>query len=125
MTSAGDFLKDVLAPLGVITVRPMFGGAGVYCDGDIFALLAGEAMYLKADATTQADFEQAGSGPFTYETANGIRAIKSYWRAPDNLYDDPDEMIAWARKAIAVSRARPKKLPIRNQARDRPVRRGR
>lgn len=45
-----DFIKDALRPLGTITVRRMFGGAGIYCDGIIFALLSDDAVYLKVDA---------------------------------------------------------------------------
>lgn len=109
ISTTADYLKDVLAPLGAISVRRMFGGAGVYCDGDIFALLGGDAIYLKADDRTRADFERAGSGPFEYEARGEIRALRSYWRAPDHLYDDPDEMLAWARKAVVVARSEPKK----------------
>jgi DNA transformation protein len=34
----------------------------------------------------------------------------SYWRAPDRLYDDPDELARWARDALAAAHrsARPK-----------------
>jgi DNA transformation protein len=35
----------------------------------------------------------------------------SYWRAPERLYDEPDEMIAWAGKALAAAQrtSRPKR----------------
>ena len=99
------FLADILAPLGHITARRMFGGAGVYCDGVIFALLLRDALYLKADDASIAAFEAEGMGPFTYETSSGERRLTSYWRAPERLFDEPDEFVVWARTALAVSHA--------------------
>ena len=48
----------------------MFSGAGLYCDGVMFALMVRGTIYLKADATSIADFEREGSGPFTYTLGN-------------------------------------------------------
>ena len=48
-------------------------------------------------------FEREGCAPFEYGTKTGKRAIMSYWRLPDRLYDDPDELAQWARAALAVA----------------------
>jgi DNA transformation protein len=61
-------------------------------------------VYLEADDETAAAFRQEGAGPFTYDTKHGKHASLSYWRLPDRLYDDPDELAAWARRAVAVAR---------------------
>jgi DNA transformation protein len=95
-----EFLKEQLAPLGQISVRRMFGGAGIYCDGVMFALLDGSSLYFKADETNRPDFEAEGLGPFTYETQQGRNTIMSYWRVPERLFDESDAMLAWARKAF-------------------------
>jgi DNA transformation protein and related proteins len=116
-----SFLADTLAPLGHITARRMFGGAGVYCDGVIFGLIVEDVLYLKADAASARDFEAEGMGPFTYETSSGGRSVMSYWRAPERLFDDADEFVAWARTALAVSHAakdQPKRSKKRKTARD-------
>lgn len=81
----------------------MFGGAGIYADGVMFALLAAGEIYLKADAATQSAFEAEGMTPFAYETGRSKRAVMSYWRLPARLYDDPDELARWARDALAVA----------------------
>ena len=109
-----EFLRDILGPLGHITARRMFGGAGVYCDGIIFALLIDDIVYLKADAGSIPSFEDEGMAPFTYDTSHGAKAVMSYWRAPERLYDEPDEFVEWARRAVAVSiAALAKKKPKR------------
>lgn len=81
----------------------MFGGYGIYADGIMFALSTGDALYLKSDERTRPDFEAEDCEPFTYE-ARGRRTVMSYWRAPDRLLDDAEEMALWARKALEAAR---------------------
>jgi DNA transformation protein len=99
-----ELLEDLLAPLGPISVRRMFGGAGIYCDGLVFAFVDDDQLFLKADEAGRAAFEAEDMGPFTYTTKHGPGTLMSYWRAPERLLEDPDEMIAWARTALAVAR---------------------
>lgn len=108
-TSAGylDFIKEQLADFGPVSVRRMFGGAGIFRDGLMFALIVDDTLYLKADATSQGDFEALGLSPFTYGKKDGKRTVMAYWRAPETCLDDRDEMTDWARKAFgAALRAR-------------------
>lgn len=97
-----DMIHESLAPLGALSARRMFGGASLYCDGILFALVDDDVLYLKADASSKARFESEGLGPFTYEGQTGPVAM-SYWRAPERLYDEPDEFLDFAREAISVA----------------------
>lgn len=108
-------LKDVLNGLGPVTVRRMFGGAGVYMDGVMFALVADDTLYLKADDETKRAFKAEGLGPFGYQ-ARGKKIDLPYWRVPERLLDDPDEMVAWARTALCVARRTAAAKSIRRQA---------
>jgi DNA transformation protein and related proteins len=103
--SAGfiELLKDTMRGLGPVSVRRMFGGAGVYADGVMFALVADDTLYLKADETTRGAFEAEGLPRFGYE-AREKRIDLPYWRAPERLLDDADEMTEWAATALAVAR---------------------
>jgi DNA transformation protein and related proteins len=98
-----EHIRELFAAFGAVTVRRMFGGAGIYADGVMFALLADDIIYLKADDRTVPDFERERSAPFSYGNKNGTRVAMSYWRLPDRLYDDPDELAAWARQALAAA----------------------
>src|SRR6516162_6918263 len=69
----------------------MFGGAGIYAEGRMFALVSGGVIYLKADAHNAPAFEREQLAPFTYATRTGRRGVMSYRRMPDRLYDDPQE----------------------------------
>jgi DNA transformation protein and related proteins len=81
----------------------MFGGAGIYAGGTMFAIVHESVIYLKADEQNAPAFEREKLGPFTY-TRKGERAsLSSYRRMPDRLYDDPDELAAWANAALAAA----------------------
>ncbi len=106
-----DFVRELFAGLGPIQVKRMFGGAGVYAEGRMFALLADDAIYLKTDAALQRALEKEGCGPFIWEPASGPRAgekvAMSYWRLPDAALDDPELAAQWGAKALAVALAKP------------------
>lgn len=107
-----ELLKDCMHGLGHVSARRMFGGAGIYADGVMFGLIADDTLYLKADDKTKRDFESEGLGPFVYE-GGGRTIAMSYWRIPERLLDDPDEMVAWAQTALGVAQraaaAKPKR----------------
>jgi DNA transformation protein len=97
------YLEEQLAPLGSVAMRRMFGGIGVFCDGLMFGIVADDAVFLKADDINRAAFAAEGLGPLTYK-AKGRTIELPYWRVPERLFDDPDEMLEWARGALAASR---------------------
>ena len=80
----------------------MFGGTGLYLDDMMFGVIFGEALYFKADDRNRADYEDEGMGPFTYEMSNGKTGSLNYYEVPERLYDDGDELVAWARKSVEV-----------------------
>ena len=107
-----EFLQDQLRGLGRITARRMFSGAGLYCDGVIFALILRDTLYFKADDGNRHTYEAEGLQPFTYEARGKTVRVGAYWQIPERLFDEPDEMLGWARGALAAGRrAAEKKKP--------------
>ncbi len=98
-----DFLIELFAGFGPVAIRRMFSGYGVSADGVNFALVLGGAVYLRVDAMSIPRFEAEGCGPFSYEAKGKLRTIGSYWRLPERLYDEPDEVAEWARTAHAAA----------------------
>jgi DNA transformation protein len=105
-----EFIHDLFSEFGPVQVRRMFGGAGIFADGLMFALISGNAVYLKADAAGTAAFERERCAPFAYKTKTGQRTVMSYWRLPDRLYDEPEELARWAQQALAAARAGAKRV---------------
>lgn len=99
------FFRDLYdqAGLGPVATRRMFGGAGVFADGIMVALVADAVLYLKTDAETRPRFEAAGLPPFSYERAGKPAVVMSYARCPEEAFDDPDVFRDWAGEAIAAA----------------------
>ena len=112
-----EFINDLFAPFGPVTVRRMFGGAGIYREGLMFALVFDGAIFLKVDDASIPDFEREGSRPFVYTRAKSPgkigRASLSYWRLPERLYDDPDQLAVWADRALAIAQRKKLRPPTR------------
>jgi DNA transformation protein len=114
-----ETIRELFATFGPVAVRRMFGGVGIFVDDRMIGLVSREVIYLKADDATKSDFELEGLAPFGYSTKNGERKLTSYWRMPDRLYDDPEELALWARAAHAVAlraSARTTKRAVRRPA---------
>ncbi|HVC62227.1 MAG TPA: TfoX/Sxy family protein [Acetobacteraceae bacterium] len=99
-----EFLREQLAPLGRVTTRRMFGKIGVFCDGLMLGMVTENMLYLRVDDYNQAEFSEAASvPPLSYEK-KGSTIDLSFWRAPERLFDEPDEFVKWARAALAAAR---------------------
>ena len=97
------YVEELFAPLGPVRIKSMFGGAGVYADELMFAIIADDVLYLRVDGETEARFRDAGSEPFLYKARDGRDMAMSYWRAPDEALDSPDEAAPWARLSIEAA----------------------
>jgi DNA transformation protein and related proteins len=87
---------DLFADMGTLSARKMFGGAGIYLNGLMFALIADGQIYLKADATNLGRFIQASCPPFVFE-ANGKVMEMSYRLMPEEALDDSNDAVRWGR----------------------------
>jgi len=102
MSEFVDFLHEVFADFGRIDARRMFGGWGIYHDNLMFALVYDEVLYLKADPETAASFEGLGSSRFEYSKDGQIVRL-SYYSAPAEIFDDPEQARTWATRAYAAA----------------------
>ena len=99
-----EFLREQLTPLGRVTMRRMFGKTGVFCDGLMLGMVRDDTLYVRVDDHNRAAFKEAQSfPPLSYEK-KGCNIDLSFWRAPERLFDEPDELVAWARAALAAAR---------------------
>jgi DNA transformation protein len=98
-----DFLIDLFADFGPVTIRRMFSGFGISADDTNFALALRSGLYLRADDQTIPRFEAEGSKPFQYQTRARTVTVNSYWQLPERLYDDPEQLTGWAKAALAAA----------------------
>lgn len=105
-----ELAAESIAPLGESTHRAMMGGATLYCSGLPYAIVSDDALWFKADAGSDAEWDAAKARRFTYARKDGSTASINYRAAPDDCYDDADAFRRWARLALeAAARAAAKK----------------
>jgi DNA transformation protein and related proteins len=99
-----EFLREQLAPLGRVTMRRMFGKTGVFCDGFMLGMVRDNTLYFRVDDDNRATFKEAECfPPLNYEKKGGTIDL-AFRRAPERLFDEPDELVTWAREALAAAR---------------------
>src|SRR5262245_356683 len=101
-----EHLRELLAPIGRVSARAMFGGHGIYADGVIIGIVIDDRLYLKVDAATESRFRAAGCAPFVYLGQRKPISM-SYWSVPDAALDSPAEMQPWARLALEAALRKP------------------
>src|SRR5260370_11446496 len=112
-----DFLIDLFADFGPVTIRKMFSGFSTPADGTNFALALRAGLYFRADEQSIPQFEAEGSKPFTYQTRAKPVTVNLYWQLPARLFDDSEELADWAKAALAAAqRAALRKRPKARKA---------
>jgi DNA transformation protein and related proteins len=99
-----EFLRDQLAPLGRITMRRMFGKTGVFCNGVMLGMVTDNTLYLRVDDQNRLTFKEAESSPPLNYRKKGALIDLSFWRVPERLMDEPDELVLWGQAALAAAR---------------------
>jgi DNA transformation protein and related proteins len=99
----GELLREQIAPLGQLTMRRMFGKTGVFCEGVMFAMVTEDTLYFRVDDQNRATFKEAESSPPLNYSKQGRTIDLAFWCVPDRLIDEPDELVTWARAALAAA----------------------
>lgn len=101
--SFAEFLREQLAPLGRVTMRRMFGKTGVFCDGVMLGMVRDNTLYFRVDDDNKVAFKEAEAFPPLDYAKKGGNIDLAFWRAPERLFDEPDDLISWARLALAAA----------------------
>ncbi|PPD57608.1 TfoX/Sxy family protein [Dehalogenimonas etheniformans] len=100
MSATKAFLDLVLERLGTVTGKSMFGGFGVFHDGEMFGLISNGILYLKADDSNPEDYLARGSNQYK---------PMPYFRVPEEVFENSEELPKWAQKSVTIAYAVPKK----------------
>src|SRR5262245_61726406 len=108
-----EFLTEQLQPLGRISTRRMFGKTGVFLGGVMFGMVTDNVLYVRVDDLNRATLKEAEAFPPLNYAKGGEMIDLAFWRVPERLMDEPDELVAWARAGLEAARRvaakRPKK----------------
>jgi DNA transformation protein len=112
-----EWVVEAMEPLGRVSMRRMMGGATLYLDGTVFAILVEDELWLKSDSAADALWDSEGCERFTMTFKDGKVDTMNYRRAPLDVYDDADALRGWAALAVEAGlRAAAKKKPARRRA---------
>src|SRR6266850_1682641 len=101
MSASPEFVshvRDLLAPLGHLSDGKFFGGHAIKHRGSQIAMVMGNTLYFRVSDGTRSRYEQKGCRPFSYSTKNGIVQVRKYYAAPEELFENREELLAWARQ---------------------------
>ena len=99
-----DYILDLFSDWGDVSVRKMFGGAGLYRDGKMFGLIADDVVYFKVDDSNRNDYLNEGSSPF--KPYPNKPTTMSYYEVPTDVLEDRDQITAWALKSLEIQKER-------------------
>ena len=102
--SFAEFLREQLAPLGRVTMRRMFGKTGVFCDGVMLGMVTDNTLYFRVDDDNRETFREAEAFPPLNYAKGGAMIDLSFWRVPERLFDEPEELVTWAQAALVAAR---------------------
>ena len=99
---------DLFSEFGPIKLRRFFGGEGIVADDVMIGMVFDDIIYFHTNEGTRAAFVAEGCKPFTFLKRSKNEMIATHWYAlPERLYDDPEELAAWARIALEAMRNSP------------------
>lgn len=97
-----DYVLEQLEPLGAVRAKKMFGGIGLYYDGDVFfALIENDVLRFKVDDSNRGDYTALGMGPF--KPYKDKSTLMQYYEVPVDVLEEAETLAAWGRKAVAVA----------------------
>jgi DNA transformation protein len=111
------WVQEALEPMGRVTMRKMMGGATLYLDGIIFAIMVDGELWMKSDAEADPVWDAVSTERFTVAFKDGKVDSMNYRRAPSDVYDDAEAMQKWTNVSVEAGRRRVvKKRPKRDAA---------
>jgi DNA transformation protein len=97
-----EFLLEQLSELGTITVKVMFGGKTLFCDGVVFALIDEGVLFLKADDLNRPVFQARGLPPF--KPFKDQPGVMQYYQPPPEVFEDRVALLRWCGEAVGAGR---------------------
>lgn len=111
--------RELLAPLGVVEQRPLYGGELLSIDGVALALWRDELLYLRAEGELRAALQARGLEPLAPFPGRTLRL--HYYPLPAAWLADRAALRRELRALLDAARRRARQLPERPRHRARRV----
>src|SRR6202521_1127715 len=91
-----------------VTMRPMCGNLAAFVNGNMFAGLFGEDLFVRLPDDESVHVRKQGGRDF--EPMPG-RAMKGYVTVPTTWRTKPDPVVVWIKRSLELTRKMPPKVP--------------
>lgn len=102
-----EYIRDLLTEFSNLTTKKFFGGIALrsdQCGADTqFGIIINDILYFVVDDVTRPKYEAKGMQPFSYQKKTGKVNVRKYFMAPEELFEDAEEMTKWAREAFETA----------------------
>jgi TfoX/Sxy family transcriptional regulator of competence genes len=105
---ASEAFKALLPSDDAVVTRPMFGNLAAFVNGNMFAGLFGEALFVRLGDEAREQVLAEGGAPFSPMPG---RAMAGYVTVPEPWLEQPENARAWVARSLAWSRELPAKQP--------------
>jgi DNA transformation protein len=95
------YVMDQMQLVPRVSLRSMFGGHGVYCEGQFIALIWQESLFMFTNAETRKRYKRAGMPAFEFKAG---QRESNYFMVPDTVLNDPKKLAVWAKEAVEARR---------------------
>ena len=97
------YIMDLLAPLGHIESRRLFGGVGIKHNDTQFAMIVDNLLYFVVDDATREKYRAANSKPFSYNSKRGRVVVQRYYQVPHELFEQRRTLLQWASESLDIA----------------------
>ena len=91
-----------------VTLKPMFGNLAAFVNGNMFAGLFGEDLFVRLPEDESAHVRKQGGRDF--EPMAG-RAMKGYVTVPSTWRTKSEPVVVWINRSLELTRKMPAKVP--------------
>jgi TfoX/Sxy family transcriptional regulator of competence genes len=91
-----------------VTLKPMFGNLAAFVNGNMFAGLFGEDLFVRLPDDESVHVRKQGGRDF--EPMPG-RAMKGYVTVPSTWRTKSDPVVVWIKRSLELTRTMPPKVP--------------
>ncbi|WP_198263513.1 TfoX/Sxy family protein [sulfur-oxidizing endosymbiont of Gigantopelta aegis] len=95
-----EYVKELFEPLGKLKEGMFFGGFAFKSGNKQFAMIMGNTLYFCVNDITRKKYEKEDMEPFSYSNKKGIVKVKKYYSAPEDLFENQEKLVEWAKEAI-------------------------
>jgi DNA transformation protein len=110
-----EYVRELLSPLSELKDAKFFGGHAFKFRSKQFAMIMGNTLYFCVNENTRPKYESLGMEPFSYSKKGGLVKVRKYFRVPEELFENSDELLQWAREAIDSAFAAKRSIRARQE----------